>query len=116
MVSMGLSLIVIQDNAPAYTAASTIGEMSQRQICHIFWPINSPNLNPTEAVWDVMKDYIQQNHLSGGGGKRRSQDSLRKILKEAWDSLSSEDLVRLIESMPSRFQGLKDADGGPTKL
>lgn len=41
----------------------------------------------------MMKDYIQQNYPSISGGKQRSRESLRKIVKEAWDSVSFEDLV-----------------------
>ncbi|VDB90391.1 Bgt-50934 [Blumeria graminis f. sp. tritici] len=63
-----------------------------------------------------MKDYIQRHHPNLGCGKQRTQDSLRKIVKEAWDSVSSEDLVRLIESMTASFQAVLDADGGPTQI
>ncbi|VDB88046.1 Bgt-51355, partial [Blumeria graminis f. sp. tritici] len=50
-----------------------------------------------------------------GGGKQRTLDSLRNIVKEAWDSVSSEDLVGLIESMPARCQAVIDVDGGPAR-
>ncbi|VDB93148.1 Bgt-50517, partial [Blumeria graminis f. sp. tritici] len=96
IVSMRPWLSVMQDNAPAHTA-------------------NSPDLNPTEAVWNKMKDYIQHLHPNLGCGKQRTNDSLRKIVKETWDPVSSEDLVRLIQSMPSRCQAVIDEDGGPTK-
>ena len=115
MVSMRPWLSVMQDNAPAHTAAITMEDMSQRLIQPIFWPANSPDLNPIEAVWNKMKDYIQRHHPNLGCGKQRTQDSLRNIVKEAWDSVSSEDLVRLIQSMPARCQAVIDADGGPTR-
>ncbi|VDB83849.1 Bgt-50200 [Blumeria graminis f. sp. tritici] len=35
-------------------------------------------------------------------------------IKEAWDSVSPEDLVRLIQSMPARCQAVIDAAGEPT--
>ncbi|VCU40652.1 Bgt-50154 [Blumeria graminis f. sp. tritici] len=62
-----------------------------------------------------MKDNIQLHHLNLGCGKQRTQDVLRKIVKEAWDSVSSEDFVRLTQCMPARYQALIDADGGPTR-
>ncbi|VDB86376.1 Bgt-51464 [Blumeria graminis f. sp. tritici] len=105
----------MQGNAPAHTAAITMEDMSQTLIQPIFWPVNSPDLNPTEAVWNKMNDYIQRHHPNLGCGKQRTQDSLRNIVKEAWDSMSSEDLVRLIQSMAARCQAVVDADGGPTR-
>ncbi|SZF02772.1 unnamed protein product [Blumeria hordei] len=58
MVSMRPWLSAMQDNAPAHAAASTMEEMRQRLIPQIFLPANWPDLNPNEAVWDRMKDYI----------------------------------------------------------
>ncbi|SZF05259.1 unnamed protein product [Blumeria hordei] len=90
-------------------------ERSKMPIQPFWWPPNLPDINPIEAVWDSIMDYTQRHHLNPGGGKQRTPDSLRKIVKEAWDSVSSDDLVRLIESMPSRCQAVGDADGGPTR-
>ncbi|VCU39459.1 Bgt-50181 [Blumeria graminis f. sp. tritici] len=115
MVSMRSWLSVMQNNAPANTAAITMEDMSQRLVQPILWSANSLDLNPIEAVWNKMKDYIQRHHPNLGCGKQRTQDSLRNIVKEAWDSVSSEDLVRLIQSMPARCQAVVDVDGGPTR-
>ncbi|VDB90725.1 Bgt-50903 [Blumeria graminis f. sp. tritici] len=62
-----------------------------------------------------MKDCIQRYHPNLGGGKQLIQDILRKIVKETLDSVSSEDLVRFIQSMPARSQAVIGADGRPTR-
>ncbi|VDB90371.1 Bgt-51181 [Blumeria graminis f. sp. tritici] len=49
---------VTQDNAPAHAAARAAEDVSQRLIQLIFWPANSPDLNPIEAIWDRKKDNI----------------------------------------------------------
>ncbi|VDB83850.1 Bgt-50199 [Blumeria graminis f. sp. tritici] len=69
-------LFVMQDNAPAHTEANTTENMSQRLIQLIFWPANSPDLNPIEAVWKRMKDYIQRHYSNLGGGNEHTQDRL----------------------------------------
>ncbi|VCU39878.1 Bgt-50712 [Blumeria graminis f. sp. tritici] len=84
MVSMRPLLSVMQDNAPAYTAAVKMEDMSQRLIQLIFWPANLPDLNPIEAIWNKMKDYIQRHHPNLGCGKQFTQDSLCNIVKETW--------------------------------
>lgn len=115
MGSIRFTGFVMQDNAPPHAAARTMEEMGERAITPIPWPPNSPDLNPIEAVWDFMKNYIQLNYPSLGSGKNRSRDKLRLVVKEAWDSVSSEYFVKLIETMPARCKAVIDADGGPTK-
>ena len=67
MASMQPWLSVMRDNGPLHSAAKTMGE---RAITPISWPPGSPDLNPIEAVWDSMKDYIQFNYPSLGGEKK----------------------------------------------
>ncbi|SZE99331.1 unnamed protein product [Blumeria hordei] len=56
MVSMRPWLSVMQYNASARAAARTMEDVNQRLIQPIFWPTNSPDLNPIEAFWDSKKD------------------------------------------------------------
>lgn len=90
-------------------------EMGGRVNTPIPWPPNFPDLNPREASWDSMEDYIQLIYPSLGSGKKRSRDRLRLVVKEAWDSVSSEYFVKHIETMLFRYKAIIDADEGPTK-
>ncbi|SZF06028.1 unnamed protein product [Blumeria hordei] len=116
MVSVRPWFSVLKDNASAHAAACTMEDMSQGIIQQIFWPANSPNLSPIEAVWNMMKDYIQLHHPNLGSGKQHTPYSLCKIIKEVWDSVSPEDLVKFIESEPALCQVMVDADGGPIRF
>ncbi|SZF04416.1 unnamed protein product [Blumeria hordei] len=69
MVSMRHWLSVVQDKASANAAARTMEYMKQRFIQPIFLPANSPDINPIEAFWNRMKDYIQRHRPNLGGGK-----------------------------------------------
>ena len=51
-----------------------------------------------------------------GDGKQRSYDELHVIVKEVWDSVTSEDLMNLIRTMPERCQAVLDAEGGSTRF
>ena len=115
MVSMRPWVTVMQDNAPGHSSPRTQEEPRERLIQPISWPAFSPDLNPIEAVWDQMKDYIQIKYPGMGGGRQRSHDLLRMIVMEAWDSVKPEFLSGLIEIMPSRCRAVFDADGVPTK-
>ena len=72
------------------------------------WPANSPDLNPIENVWRILKYRI---------GKRfpKTLDELRQYLIEEWDKLELKDFVHYIREMPERCQAVIDAKGGHTK-
>jgi crotonobetainyl-CoA:carnitine CoA-transferase CaiB-like acyl-CoA transferase len=62
-----------------------------------------------------MKDWIELHHPDLPAGKQRTYDQLREIVREAWESITTEDLRELMESMPARCQAVVDAEGGHTK-
>lgn len=109
------SLVFMQDGAPGHSAAYTQAELEERGIHPIFWPAFSPDLNPIEAVWNKMKDYIENCYPDLPAGRQRTYDQLRQIVQEAWDSITDEVLRELIGSMKDRCQAVIDADGGHTK-
>ena len=116
MVTSELRLSAIQDNAPPHRAIRTMKEFRERAIALIEWPPFSPDLNLIEAVWNLMKNYIQFHYPDLGEGRQRTQDDLRIIVKESWENVSADDLMKLIETMPARCQAVLDADGGHTKF
>ena len=115
MVSMRPWLFGMQNNAPAHVSERTIKEFQERYTDPIDWPPYSPDLNPIEAVWDKMKDCVQEGYPSLGRGKQRTHDELRAIVQEAWNSVPDEYLDDLIDSMPERCRAVLEADRGPTK-
>ena len=56
-----------------------------------------------------MKDYMQEKYPELEGKSRIPNKSLRQIVVQAWDSISSEYLLHLIESMPNRCQAVIEA-------
>lgn len=107
------SLVFMQDGAPSHTARHTREQISRYGIQPIFWPSFSPDLNPIESVWDQMKTYIDDHYPEAYAHSQRSSNRLRDIVEEAWNSITSDQLLRLLRSMPTRCQAVIDADGGP---
>jgi DDE superfamily endonuclease len=74
------------------------------------WPANSPDLNPIENLWHVLRSKIR---------KRRHQPRTKKALIEAltdeWGKLDMGIVNNLIDSMPRRLQAVIDGNGRPTK-
>ena len=105
-------LLFMQDNAPRHAAKYTREELQDRGIPYISWPPYSPDLNPIEAVWNIMKDWIQEHY---GDQDKLSYNTLRKAVREAWDAVTPEQLDALIDEMHDRCEAVIIAEGRHTK-
>ncbi|KAI0993416.1 hypothetical protein K3495_g14768 [Podosphaera aphanis] len=106
----------MQENAPTHKARQTMDELRESNISPITWPPYSPDLNPIEYVWKLMKDYITYHYPDLAPENNRSQNELRRIVADAWDrAVDENELEKLVESMPSRIRAVYEAQGGPTK-
>jgi transposase len=59
-------------------------ELRNNDILPIFWPPYSPDLNLIEKIWDLIKDYLQENFP-----ERMAFDQLREVMREIWDAIQS---------------------------
>jgi transposase len=80
-------------------------------ITPMFWPANSPDLNPIENIWDLMKDYIQEKYPK----VYRSYPRLKIAIKEAWESITLAIIPELIRTMGDRCIDIIVANGRHTK-
>lgn len=95
------------DNAPAHTAKKTQELMRTWGIKTVKWPANSPDLNPIEGVWALLKQRIHDRRPRPTDAK-----SIRKALEEEWARLKPEDYRKIIDSMPNRIEAVIQANGG----
>ena len=96
--------ILMEDNASIHTARFT-------RAYHAYYGFNrmvSPDLNPIENVWRLLKYRI---------GKRfpKTDAEVRQYLLEEWEKLDLQDFMKYIESMPERCKAVIAANGGHTK-
>ena len=109
-----LSILLMQDGAACHSARNTMEALHQAGVEPIVWPPFSPDLNLTESVWKSMKDDIQTRYPEFENGRQISQQTLRRAIREAWDSISSDELGQFVASMPARCHAVVEAEGGPT--
>ncbi len=72
------------------------------------WPANSPDLNPIEHLWGIVKRKMRDT-------RPNNADDLKTAIKSTWASITPEQCHRLIASMPRRIDAVIHAKGGPTK-
>ncbi len=90
-----------QDLAPAHTAKSTKSWLND-------WPANSPDLNPIENLWGIVKRKMRDT-------RPKNADELKATVKETWASIPPQQCHKLITSMPRRIEAVIKAKGAPTK-
>ncbi len=63
----------------------------------------SPDLNPIEHTWGILKQKVEKHHVS-------NTQQLRDVIMEEWKRI-----VALVKSMSRRIKAVLDNNGAPTK-
>jgi len=100
---------VAEDNAPCHTGGVSTKTRRELNIDSIDWPAQSPDLNPIENLWALIKRDIANLPVA------KSVEELEKQVKDEWWSIPQEIIQGLIDSMPERVEAVIKAKGGPTK-
>ncbi len=97
-----------QDLAPAHTAKGTKSWFNDHGVTVLDWPANSPDLNPIENLWGIIKRKMRDT-------RPNNADDLKATVKETWASIPPQQCHKLITSMPRRIEAVIKAKGAPTK-
>jgi transposase len=85
------------DNAPCHASRETKLFLQQHAVNVIEWPPYSPDLNPIENLWGIMKNKLKEQNVT-------TKAELLQIVQEIWASMSMKDVCkRLIVSMEKRI-------------
>lgn len=101
--------IFMHDSAPCHKAKKVAKWLSEKSIQVLEWPGNSPDLNPIENCWHVIKKKLVEN-------KQSSLPNFIEAIKKVWCTDMSTDYFRkLSDSMPKRLQDVIKKKGNMTK-
>ena len=101
------SWVLVEDNAPCHNSRATNGWLQQHGFNVMKWPENSPDLNPIENMWSVLKaklchiSCITNTDLIRQSQKICNEDDSIKALCEV-----------LINSMPIKIEDVIHNHGG----
>lgn len=109
--------IFMHDNAPVHTAHIVQGLLTDRRIKVMEWPPYSPDLNPIENLWKLMKAeiYKLRPDLTDAPNNAATHTVLVNTAQEAWQGLREQVLCKLSDTMPNRVQAVLRAQGWYTK-
>jgi transposase len=93
-----------QDNDPKHQSKVAKKFLQENVPTKIDWPSNSPDLNPIENMWKIVKDNVE---------KRRPEnlDELKRFMVEEWDKIPDSFLINLAKSMNERCKLIIEQNG-----
>jgi transposase len=103
-------VVLQEDNAPIHTCKQAKRWRELRDIVSLTWPPNSPDLNPIEHAWYLIKCVVQKMNP-----RPMTLPSLKEAIKKAWEEYDMDIMDRLVGSMPDRIAAVIKAHGGSTK-
>lgn len=98
------NLIFQHDNDPKHKAIKTSQFLKDNEIDVLEWPSCSPDLNPIENIWGILKERIRKR-------KPSNKNDFIKIINDEWKFLDKKLLKSLIDSMPNRIQQVIENNG-----
>ena len=96
--------ILQENNDPKHRSRLCTAWKTENGITTLDWPSQSPDANPIENVWSVLKRKL--------AGKRVfTLKQLSQKIRKIWQELPTDYAEKLVESMPKRCQAILDNDG-----
>ena len=99
--------ILQEDNDPKHRSKLAQAWKSEQNVVQLPWPSMSPDLNPIENVWALLKARIKSK-------PNFTSNSLIRHIRNEWNSLSANYAENLARSCQRRLQAVIDANGDYT--
>ncbi|CAM4947810.1 unnamed protein product, partial [Rotaria socialis] len=93
-----------QDNDPKHTSKIAKQFLEKEVPEMIDWSSNSPDINPIENMWSILKRRVEKR-------KPSNIDELDQFLHEEWQKVETNIINNLANSMKSRCLAIIDSKG-----
>ena len=92
-----LSFSLMNDNTACHDSDWTNQEREAEGISKVDWPPNSPDFNPIEKIWTLMKRQIQRRR---GLERITTVGQMKSVLKEEWEKITIAEINAQISLLP----------------
>ena len=106
----GEEMILMQDNAPCHKARQLTAFLAESNVKLLPWPAQSPDLNPIENLWAIVKR--RRDFKFGVAGSRAE---LIEQVFSIWNEIDLELCQKLASSVPNRLKECISLNGKVTK-
>jgi transposase len=93
-----------QDNVRFHTTPETVTFLHEKGVTLLEWPPWSPDLNPIENLWHVLKARVYARFP-------QSMEELEQFIREEWEATELKFIARICRGMPRRLQLLLENEG-----
>lgn len=98
----------MHDGAPPHRKNKVTQLLAENNIEVLEWPGNSPDLNPIENAWHIMKNKVAETQPN-------NINELKYAIERMWGQMEIEYFAKLAESMPSRIKDIIKQRGNMSK-
>lgn len=106
----GRPMVFMQDNAPCHKARVVMDYLAENNIETLPWPPQSPDMNPIENLWAIIKARRQKKH-----GVPRTKEELIDQIFEIWNDIEPGLIQNLANSANKRVNEVLKLKGKVTK-
>jgi transposase len=93
-----------QDNVRFHTTSDTLAYLHNTGVTVIEWPPWSPDLNPIENLWNVLKARVYARFP-------QTLEEMEQFIREEWEATDLKFICHICRSMPRRLQLLLENKG-----
>ena len=105
---LGRGKIFQHDNYPKHSARVTSAVLKKKKVKVLDCPSMSPDLNPIEHLWNVLKSKFEQR-------KPWNIAELWDVITTEWKNIEPSTCTNLVHSMPRRLAAVINNQGSHTK-
>jgi transposase len=101
-----------QDNDPKHKAKKTMELIHAHCQNVLDWPSYSPDLNPIENLWSILKRRVEKDITKRIVKKQEvNKDIFHSLIRTHWLELDQNLLLKLVNSMPGRIKEVIESNG-----
>ncbi|KAJ7316825.1 hypothetical protein JRQ81_002987 [Phrynocephalus forsythii] len=105
---LGRRAVFQHDNDPKHTSKTTAALLKKLKVKLMDWPSMSPDLNPIEHLWGILKGKVEVHKVS-------NIHQLCDIIMEEWKRTPVATCDALVNSLPKRIKAVLENNGFHTK-